>query len=225
MNAQDAPDIREYQMGVMRRRLDELPRTLDPGVAHVSELSLCPVKPHYARTLDEQPLLSDESTLQFMRGRGLERFLSGELPVKELDGIVGTVDGQVNGDLIEVKSTNMDMGRFDPLKGHEWWITQMKAYCHLYGATSIHLIVWFLSGDSFTTRKVKTDLRAWTLTFTEDELRQNWDYLKAERAKMFACIDAGTLPDEAWVKSRRKGFECPGCRYSLLCPYFNHGGM
>jgi len=224
MRVTEAPETRQYLLDLMRKKLDAMPRVLDPGVAHTSELSLCPMKPHYARTLDEQPPLSRGSTLQCMRGRGLEFCIGGALPVLTNDGICGTIDPAWT-NILELKSTQSDMGRFNPNKPFEHWLISCKGYCYLADTNVIDLAPWFLNGDMYTTRKSKTDLLAWHLEFTDEEIAANWDYLKGERAKMFACIDAGTLPDEAWVKSRRKHFECPGCRYAEIgCPYWN-GGM
>ena len=233
MKTEERPDIRAHYLGILqdiiegRRSIPELrlTRHLEPNVAHISELELCPMKPYYARTLPEQPPLSEQAVLQFTRGRLFERMIAAELPVKEKDGISGTVDGELNGGLIEVKSTATDMGNFTPAKAFSWWLQRSKGYAVLHDTDSLSLVVWFLVGDIWTAKTTKTDLRAWTLTFTKDELDANWAHLIGERAKMFACINDGALPDEAWVKSRRKGFECGGCRYSCLCPYFNCGGM
>ena len=217
-------DTRRHVLELARAKLDAMPRVLEPGVAHTSELSLCPMKAHYARTLKEQPPLSDESILQFMRGRGLEFFVGGELPVLTKDGICGTIDSKWDR-IIEFKSTQSDMSRFNPEKPYDHWLISLQAYCVLAGVDTIDLVVWFLGGDLHSTRKVRTDIRAWTLTFTADELWHNWEYMKDERRKMFAAIDSGTLPDAEWVKTRRKSFECPGCRYSVLCPYFHAKGL
>lgn len=219
--------IRLFQMGKLRELIDSLPRKLDPGIAHVSELILCPMKPHLTRTLSELPPHSEESILQFTRGRLFERMLSAELPPKEKEGIVGTVDGQWNGDLIEIKSTASGMDSFKP---YPWWLSQSMAYCHLYDTDHIHLIVWFLVGNKWNKNKgregsVKTSLNAWTLTFTPDELAENWDYLKEQRELMFHHIDHNELPPEWWVEERRLGFECRGCRHSTGCPYHDKGGM
>jgi hypothetical protein len=224
MLVSECPETRAYLLALMRAKLDAMPRILEPGVAHTSELSLCPMKPHYARTLKEQPPLSDESVLQFMRGRGLEYFIGGELPVLTKDGISGTIDtAWVR--ILELKSTQTDMGQFKPEKPYDHWLISCKAYCTLSDTNAIDLGVWFLGGDLKTTRKVKTELKTWTLTFTEDELAENWAYCLAERAKMFECIDKDIFPSEEWVKSRRKGFECGGCRYSEPCPLWQAKGM
>ena len=223
MKTTNAPHIEDYYLDLIQHRLDELPRTLSPGVAHMSELELCPCKPFYARTMDELPPLSRESRLQFMRGRGLEFFVGKELPVKEKDGISGTVDNAYQGELVEFKSTASDLA--DDFTPYPWWLQRSKGYCSIHDTDTIHLVVWFLNGNARAKRNgapiVRTDLRAWTLTFTPDELTENWEYLKNERARMFAGIAAGEVPDEAWVKERRKSFECPGCRFSRVCPRFS----
>jgi hypothetical protein len=162
-----------------------------------------------------------------MRGRGLEFFVSKELPVVQKDGMCGTIDDR-HIRIVELKSTASDMGRFKPER-NEWWIQRIKGYLSLVGEAAADLVVWFILGDTFSeknpAKRTKTDIRAWTLEFTADEIAENWDHLRQQRELMFHYIDNGEAPPEEWVKERRKGFECGGCRFSLLCPYHDKGGM
>lgn len=220
MNATPNPELRTHYIETLRGHLAE--RILDPTVVHASECELCPMKPFYNRTLDEIPPLSDQSILFFTRGRLFERFISQERPPLELDGICGTVDGTTpDGELIEIKSTLQDMDKFNPASSQPHWIQRSKAYATIYGVNVINLVVFFLVGNMWTHKTEPTGLKSWRLEFTPEELADNWDYILLQRDKLLRAIGAGELPDEAWVKGRRMGFECKSCQFSVMCPYFN----
>lgn len=225
MKALEAPETEDYFFEMMRAKLDALPRVLEPGIAHLSELEMCPMKPYYARTLKEQPPLHRESILQFLRGRGLEFYIGGELPVLTKDGICGTIDGRWER-IIEFKSTAASLKNF-PDKIFPWWLDRCRGYCHLADTDRIDLVVWFVVGNMLSkkTRDTKTALRSWTLVFEPAEIAAAWDHFRFERELMFKAIDSGEEPDPLWVAQRRQSFECKNCRYSGICPYFDNGGM
>jgi hypothetical protein len=228
MNASENPELRNHYLDQLRGWIEgrttlpptTLTRHLDPNIVHASETELCPMKPFYSRTLAETPPLSDKSVLMFAVGRLFERSISKELPTRELDGITGTVDGEWEGDIVEIKSTRQDMDRFNPLTSQKHWIQRTQGYCKIYGTNKAHLCVLFLVGNFWTHGGEGIGLKAWTLAFTPDEIAANWGYVLDQRNRLLAAISSGEVPDEEWVKSRRMGYECKECLYSVMCPYF-----
>ena len=212
--------VRDFIEGRRELPAVKLTRHLEPGIMHASEGEHCPVKPYYARTLENPPPLGRRSIFLFMAGRLFERQFTTPLPPKEKDGIVGEVDGEFDGLLIEFKSTRQDMDRFNPETSQPEWIQRAKTYAYIHDVDRIGFGVWFLVGNMWTHKTENTGLKAWTLEFTPEELGENWLYMLEQRESLFRCINNGELPEEEWVKARRKDYECKGCQYAPLCPFF-----
>ena len=196
----------------------------DPEVMHCSEGELCPARAYYRRTIAPAPPLSDRAILTFMRGRLFERILADELPSITKDGISGRVDGLWEGNLIETKSTAMDMDKFNPLTSQPHWLQRSKAYCHLHDKQKLTLVVWFIVGNMWTHRTVNTGLKCWDLEFTESEIRANWLHMQLQRSQLMACLEAGEAPNWSWIQSRLQvKYECGDCSFRDICTYPKKG--
>lgn len=196
----------------------------DPETMHAHEAELCPARAYYRRTITPTPPMSDRSILTFMRGRLFERILADELPAAERDHISGRVDGLLNGELIETKSTTMDMDKFNPIVSQPHWLQRSKAYCTLHQKSKIILVVWFLIGNMWTRKTMNAGLKCWDLEFSEKELEANWLHMVLQRDQLMAHVQSLTFPDSAWIHSRLKSFECSDCVYNDICEYPSKGG-
>jgi hypothetical protein len=106
---------------------------------------------------------------------GDERFTKVE-PVL-LDGIYGSPDGFDCEDyaLEEFKAT-WRSSRRDIVEDFWSWHVQIKAYCHMLGCSTVRLRVFFVNGDY---RESGPQIKMWQMSFTEEELQENWDMLTA----------------------------------------------
>jgi hypothetical protein len=210
-----------------RRAIPELllTRKTEPGIIHASECELCPAKVFYKRTLTEMPPLSVMSILHFAKGRLFERMIGAALQPVEKDGITCEIDDIYNDLLVEIKSTTMDMAKFNPLTCPPWWRQRSKAYCYAHDTDRIGLAVWFLVGESWTKRggDQKIGIKAWTLEFTKEELEHNWAYMLEQRELILAHIENKLFPSVGWIQSRLKNFECPSCNFLDICAYPQKG--
>jgi CRISPR/Cas system-associated exonuclease Cas4 (RecB family) len=199
------------------------PYATDPGVIHASECELCPARAYYRRTIVPAPPLSDRAILTFMRGRLFERILADELPSVTKDGISGRVDGLWEGNLIETKSTAMDMDKFNPATSQPHWLQRSKAYCYLHDQEKLTLVVWFIVGNMWTHRTLNTGLKCWDLEFTQGEILQNWEKMKSERAMLMACLEDAFVPPHGWIAARLQKYECGDCSFREVCTYPKKG--
>ncbi|MFH1742827.1 MAG: hypothetical protein ABIH23_27810, partial [bacterium] len=191
----------------------------DPQVMHCHEAELCPARAYYRRTIVPPPPMSDRAVLTFMRGRLFERILADELPSVTKDGISGRVDGLWNEELIETKSTMMDMAKFNPITSQPHWLQRSKAYCTLHDKKKIMLVIWFLVGDMWTKKTINVGLKCWDLNFTEQELEHNWVVMKTQKMMLMNYVRLRVFPDSAWIRSRLRSFECSDCLFNDLCAY------
>lgn len=193
---------------------------------HLSTLDLCLQQSLLKMTLPDPPQPSDQSILMFIRGRVVERSMAEEAKPVEKDGILCSVD-YISPDwgLAEIKSVASDSSKFVPTspKGgvYPHWKQRMMGYCHAYDTDRITLFVYFLVGNTTSHKwgnpeRKKVDFRAWELTFTPEEMADNWGtILRRKDALLAARNDGGVLPGEfvapeAWL--------CEGCEFSEVCP-------
>lgn len=120
-----------------------------------------------------------------------------------LDGITGSPDGVTFSEdgscvLEEYKCTWKGMQN-DP--GDNWyWMTQVKAYCKMVGATTCRLIVLYVNGDYKENRGPR--VVGYKIDFTQDEIDRNWKMLKKKADEI-----AGVVPaTETTIPKRRAKF-------------------
>lgn len=103
-----------------------------------------------------------------------------QVPI-EKDGIAGRLDGFDFGPkwrVLESKST--EMSPRDPITHPKFrhWLWQIMGYCHMMDTNDALLEVFFIK------HFFDNPLRAWELTFTRDELEENWFMLLNHKEAM-----------------------------------------
>lgn len=101
------------------------------------------------------------------------------VPVGEIecDGLTGTPDGLNTEEVCveEFKATWRSSRRSRDLEGEFWsWMVQIKAYCHMLALLEARLRVFFVNGNY---RSSGPEIKVWALSFTREELKQNWKML------------------------------------------------
>lgn len=170
-------DIRELDTLTLSDLIVKEPSVRSPGL-HLSDIlqsilkGLDPKK--YSQAMDWNRVDS---------GTTFERVLERELMARNpnlvrpgefsLNGIACSPDGFDPVDrVVEEYKWTWKSAKYPLTDDRYWpWLVQIKGYCHVTGTTRARLRVFFVNGDyqSFT-----PELRSWLLTFTEQELRDNW---------------------------------------------------
>ena len=93
-----------------------------------------------------------------------------------LEGLTGTPDwlDQKEWAVVEFKAT-WRSSRRDLETDFGAWIWQIKAYCKLLATRSAQLYVFYVNGDY---RESGPQLKAYSLSFSEREIEENWAMLK-----------------------------------------------
>lgn len=159
-----------------------------------------------------------EHTLQtkvfFFVGLGLERALLGGRKEKELvgntDGIWWHVDSVDNG-LVELKSTRTSKKKHTEEGFSQNWMTQVKSYCKAVGVLEVDLAVVYL---------IQADFEVYHLTFTQEEIDENWEWM-LERKRIW---DIAIRDDKAPTSfAYNQDWECKDCQYKLICDARSEG--
>lgn len=210
---------------------------------------LCPLPPFYIRAGYDILPLSDDAIMKFGSGRGLERLVATEQDSIERDGIWITPDDyHPQWGWGEIKSTRQSSYLFDPEKECPYWISQIQGCAYVTDSLEYNLIAWFIVGNlpSFTTWAIKehgypkekykgTDMKAWTLEFTKEELSKAWSEKLARKDALERAIkqkDPRILhryvePNLPYrVRERKSGnfkdyWQCKDCQAKICCYYYD----
>jgi len=170
---------------------------------HATDCIYCLRKAFWNKT-DPLPATPQE-TLYYLFGLGLQDVLISTVPheVRKVDGIWMSSDYFKDGILLELKTTMIGEKRLDAYDFPEGWIKQIKAYCYGYKVNSAVLMVVTL---------IKREIFSYILSFTDEELEENWKWLSGRANQLDWGLQNNTIP-------REKGFdfECDNCRYRLRC--------
>jgi hypothetical protein len=180
---------------------------------HLSDLDMCLGKSFYKK-MDEAEgrliLPSESLMLRFMLGWSLQHEILG-VPEEymEVDGIQMSVDAPINGKFIEFKTTKLNSAKFD-VNEHPSWLMRTKGYCRFRGITSCYIVVCFLNGDyGRTTRNMQ--LIAYEITYTPEELEENWAEVLRRRDLLLHALETGKYPSpdfhEEWA--------CKECEHNI----------
>lgn len=232
--------IVDFLMG--RRPMPEVLLSRDrPGI-HLSDLENCPAPAYFSKVLGAgAPDLSASNAVKFFRGRCVERAIGIEQPRIFVDDISMTIDDDhPELGIAEIKSTAESSEWFDPPSSQPAWIERTKGYCHGKSVVenkdilSINLVVYFLFGNvpsrlwwnikKYGKAKEKytsSCLKAWTLTYTEEELIENWEIKKKRRDMMNECLKAQVPPSEQWILSQRPDWMCNLCDWKGMCEVYH----
>lgn len=171
---------------------------------HATDTIYCLRKAFWNKTDPLPPTLTE--SLYYLTGLGLQDALfSASSPhAIQVDGIWMSPDYLKDGVLLELKTTMMGQKRLDAYDFPEGWIKQIKAYCYGYKLNQAVLMVIMLLKREYPL--------SYVLTFTGEELKENWMWIKARGLLLQTCLNNNVVPGE-------KGFdfECNSCRYRLRC--------
>ena len=184
----------------------------DKPFPHVAELIYCLTKSYFDRTNPIAP--QDNELMLFALGFGLEKVMlpdNYKSVSKQVDGIYYTPDLALEESVTEIKTTRM---KYNPgaIKIPETWLQQTKSYCHCEGINSINLAILHITGDY---RPPFPKLAGYTLHFTDEELENNWTYIKFRKSVLVDAISKSIMP--ASFKFCQIDWECGYCRYKLRC--------
>ena len=122
-----------------------------------------------------------------VEAEGYQFVPSGEMVV---DGITGNLDwlliGKEPSIVVEIKSKHSHP--VQTVADQTRWMRQIKAYCHMAGATEVRLWTMYLGG-----RPPQAHLHEHRLTFTEREIQQHWGML-VKTKRYLESGDASSVP-------------------------------
>lgn len=188
---------------------------LDKPLPHVTELIYCLTRSYHDR-FDYIPLSPKEVVLFSIGvelGKSMVRSHRQEVD-GVLDGIHYSIDfmdpeggaesAMLGGRLGEVKSTRMAPKKL-PADFPTTWMKQLLSYMMCQGDTQAVYSVIYLQPALFKT---------WEVEATQQEVDDNWDWMKERHATYMDFIGDGEVPtpftyNESW--------ECKNCRYKLIC--------
>jgi len=183
---------------------------------HLTDLVFCLRRSFFRRRVNIPP--TDHEVLLWLSGRAHHGLLEPQVrEVKlERDGIIGTADGIELVDrtvIIQEVKTTRSSSKHSVLE-QKHWLVQGMGYCSLAGADILVLIVLHLLGNW---RPPFPELRAWRITFTKNELEDNWCYLLARRDILVDSLERGIAPDFR----HHYNFECKSCALADACSNLN----
>ena len=199
---------------------------------HCSDLIYCLNKTAFRKW---KPLPTDEQeVLIYSLGWATQRWLSGKLvdaPEQEVDGIIVTADVILDiGAPWELKATFQASTK--SIEENVHWIRQMMAQCYVNKSLVAYLTRFEIMGNwkwvyhpskPETIQKLVEEfgenwadhptLHAYRLDFTQDELNQNWEWLKARRVQLLNILESMTLLPRVAALASGQTWECEFCRY------------
>ena len=188
---------------------------LDKPLPHVTELIYCLTRSYYDR-FDYIPLAPKEVVLFSIGvelGKGLLRKHRQEVD-GVLDGIHFSIDfmglsSEVDtpaeqGVLGELKSTRQSPKK-DPRDFPDTWRQQLLAYMKANNSLeAIYTVIYVQPAV----------LKTWEVTATQQEVDENWDWMKERRETYMDFISKGEPPTPF---KYNKEWECKYCRYRIVC--------
>ena len=189
---------------------------------HLSTLVYCLTKSFFDHIAPIEA--TDEEVMLFSLGLGLQDVLTpkaAETPVYEKDGVTFSPDfivqlgarAEVSPKMppvhyVELKTTRMSSGK----EGFpETWIEYIMGGCYMRGINTYNLSVLYMLGNY---RPPFPQIHSFILSFTDEELQNNWNYLMERKHIYSASLIMNKPPiPHMWCKD----WECKNCRYKLQC--------
>lgn len=206
---------------------------------HVGELCLCLNKAVLKR-MNDYPI-PDELLLLFFIGRAGQGFMTGSFEPEQTfveDGLYLTPDwiiqweegyedgmpAMVVGEAWEIKVTFQSVNH--EISAH--WLRQIMAYCKGLGINEFELSRLCMLGDWSWVYKGKNKkineehpiLDTFVLKFTQEELDENWAWLKERQQICVRALDRGCLPSDLiddYIEPSAT-FMCKKCECKQACP-------
>jgi hypothetical protein len=179
---------------------------------HLSTLVYCLTRGFLDNSIPPEP--TDEEVMLFALGYGLQEVITpsqATTPTYSKDGITYRPDMLLdipNFGLVEVKTTRKSMKNPEI---NESWLAYIKGGCYIRDTNSYDLSVLYMMGNySPPFPKIKSC----RLTFTQDELQSNWDYLVQRNDILNKCIEVKLPPEPCKFCYE---WECSYCRHKTIC--------
>ena len=186
---------RELEEKVLRSILEERRRGF-----HVTDLIGCLRKAWFSmKGVAEE--VNERVKLLTVSGKALHGLLESFAVLREIerekDGVIGRIDA-VGDRIVELKTTRSTKAEIK-----ERWVKQLMAYCYMAGEREADLLVFYIN---------RGELRAWRLSFTEEELRENWEYIVKRKERLKEALEKNLFPFDL-----REKWECEACGYKKYC--------
>ena len=197
----------------LRQRVDELNRPARSAGIHLTELIYCLTRGFYER-INPIPR-TDKDNILLGLGIALERLL---IPIEQRVS-AGTKDGIdyspdfyfKDNEPAELKTTRMSTKKTLTREFPETWLQQIKGYCYCAGKLIYRLGVLHLLGDY---HPPFPEILAVRFIFTEQELKDNWNYLLNRKSIYIKAFVDGIPPEpRRWCQK----WECSTCQYIERC--------
>lgn len=156
---------------------------------HLSDLIYCIRKPFWKnKGLTPKPT-TDQAVL-WLTGFAFQAYMfpHDEEVTNVVEGIYCTPDIPSG---IEVKSTRMSAGKFNP-EDMNHWIRQMMGYCYVLEKTEYDLVVMFVCGDY---KPPFPSIKSYHFEFTTEEIIDNWNMITDNRDKLLQAYATDTPPE------------------------------
>ena len=189
---------------------------------HSSDLIYCLNKQALRKLHPLSPVTSE--ILLFSIGWATQRWLTNkdeDEPEIIVDGITVTPDATYLNVPWELKATYQSSEK--PITENVSWFRQIMAQCYVTKTLTAHLSRFEIMGNwkSIFGKKEekalessrKPTLHAYSLSFTEEELQQNWDWLKERKDVYEKILSSGTLVSKPIALAQGMNFECNYCSY------------
>ncbi len=206
--------VANWAIGRIQKKMFEGGGDRSEDVLHASEIFSCFRKAIINRRTPAT--YSRDAVLMFAVGFAMQEwFLGPEEDGDEVWGVIFSKDAMVNGQPMEFKTTRKSLEvyakddknkidksvpkiRFDP-EDNDGWINRTRAYCASTGSKKAHILVFFL---------YQNDMSAWTLEFTDKELKETKEDVVRRRDILEKHLEEGTTPG---VETRSWEGECNFC--------------
>ena len=182
---------------------------------HLSTLVYCLTRSFFDQVAPIEA--TDKEVMLFVLGLGLQDVLTpktAETPMYEKDGITFSPDfalrlpSEKRVRYAELKTTRMSSSKES---FPETWLEYIMGGCYMRGINTYNLSVLYMLGNY---RPPFPHLSSFILSFTDEELRDNWGRLMARKDVYCKALENNKPPTpRLWCKAR----ECKNCRYALQC--------
>jgi hypothetical protein len=184
---------------------------------HLSTLIYCLKKQQLDNGDDNSRIVpTDQEVLLFALGWGLQDVMtpkSTETPTLEKDGIVYRPDFvfALKDWVCELKTTRMSSTKGLMRDFPKGWLIYMKGGCVMTGRNTYDLSVLYMMGNW---KPPFPEIKSYRFTFTDEELKDNWDWLITRRNVYKYALESNTpLDPYVW----NEPYECKNCRYFTIC--------
>lgn len=188
----------------------------------VGDLIRCVTRSFYDM---HQPVeTTDQTKVYFLIGLGLEEAILGQRQQLKrngaYDGVYYHLDSLDSG-WFELKSTRISSaprkdgsspGGAEGYLQHGFALRQFLSYAKTQGLTELDLgIVWLVQGG----------FDVYHVTFTQEEVDTNWEWIQIRRDVFNQAMTDGVAPKAfTW----NEDWECNGCQYNMLCAWNKERG-